>query len=73
MEIPSYNLDRNKVENDRQDHLCAARILNRSPLDARRVIARSYLRSLPGELYALLDGTEEGPEGEGCGQEVESE
>ena len=60
-----------KVEMDRQDHLYASRIVNSKLLDARRVIARSYLRSLPRKLFALIKGTEEGPAGQGCWQEGE--
>jgi len=38
--------DRIKVDNDRPDHLYAARIHQRKSLDARRIVARSYFRSL---------------------------
>jgi len=73
MGVPSYNHDRRKVGNDRPDHLYAARIHHRKSLDARRIVARSYFRSLRYKLYALLEGTDQGPEGQGCWYEVEPE
>ena len=73
MGVPSYNHDRTKVENDRPDHLYAARIHRIESLDARRIITRSYFRSLQRKLYALPEGTEQGPEGQGCWYDVEPE
>ena len=71
--IPSYNHDRIKVDNDRPDHLYSARIHHRKSLDARRIVARSYFWSLQSKLDAPLEGTEQGPEGQGCWYEVEPE
>jgi len=73
MGVPSYNHDLIKVDNERPDHLYAARIHQRKSLDARRIVARSYVRSLQNKLVAPLEGTEQGPEGQGCWYEVEPE
>ena len=73
MGVPSYDHDRSKVDNDRPDHLYAAWIHHRKSLDARRIVARSYFRSLQRKLHALLEGTEQGPEGQGGWYEVEPE
>ena len=72
MGVPSYNHDRIKVDNDRPDHLYSARIHPRKSLDARLIVA-SYLRSLQTKLDAPLEGTEQGPEGQGCWYEAEPE
>ena len=73
MGVSSYNHDRIKVDTDRPGHLYSARIHSRKSLDARRIVARSYFRSLQTKLETPLEGTEQGPEGQGCWYEAEPE